>query len=131
MNTDRQLIITLVAPEHYHIQWGTKVRTGFTWDEMLGEVAHLTCPRDGGGWQEKLFCSMRPEEVCKCGRRKNRSDDLCVDCRLIEPAPEQKLGTCTICHQPIYQTIMANLWAHKDASLNLDHVAEPVEEDGE
>lgn len=124
MNTDKQLVITMVGENNYHIQWRDKQFTGLCWHEMLSYVIYMTCDRTGPAWNYDKFPSQPLNTICACGKNKPPDAEQCVECRLAKDA--RATGTCKVCGQPIWQTAMGTLWSHEDANLNLKHFAEPL-----
>lgn len=49
-------------PNFYTVEQNGKISVGLTWDEMIGQVAYITCPK-GNGWTENdhLFMMNAPQ----------------------------------------------------------------------
>lgn len=49
---------------YYTVEQDGKISDGLTWDEMIGQVAYITCPK-GHGWtnDDHLFRMHEPEQA--------------------------------------------------------------------
>lgn len=47
---------------YYTVEQNGKIADGLTWDEMIGQVAYITCPK-GDGWTDtdQLFRMKEPQ----------------------------------------------------------------------
>jgi len=58
----RILTIEMTGPNNYTVRRGDRFTPELTWDEMLGQVAYVTCPSVGGQWNSGLFTLATMEE---------------------------------------------------------------------
>jgi hypothetical protein len=58
-----KIIITKhpIRKNYYTVETNEKFCEGLTWDEMLGQIAYITCPK-GNGWTEDSLFRMKSTE---------------------------------------------------------------------